>query len=740
MPTLRLSSRSAINYLAYALIGVALLLTLLPQVISHGLVYGLGRIGAGAVNVGNVDINLFSGRLALDEVAIYQSGARVLYLGHAEVEVDWHTLWQHRLQLRKLLLQNLSVTVQQSTGGDLSIAGLNLPPDSADSGEPTHKASTPAWGVGLLDLSLQNVTLDYIRPGLSRSLTVKHLTAGPLQSWVADKPTPLKAQLALSDATLDIDASVSPFAAERTTTSTLKLKAFQLNTLAPLLPADINELKGTLSSELKIDFKQSGDKLQLAQSGTLNVTKLRLSVPNNHLSVSTQKLNWQGSAGLAMKGNHSTVSADGNLGMATIAIGQTGETAPHTTLAEFKLSDIKLKTLKDIRVGEASASGLHTSLELTPSGFYPLQYHQAKSTGGETRRPATTEAASEPLHLRIDRTVIDGDNRIRFEDRTTSPAFQQQLTVNRITLGELDNSQPALTSPFTLEAKLGEHSTLTAEGSVAAFSKPLKLKVSSKLNGYEMPPLSPYLVRQLGYKINNGQLDSQLQLSIADNTMDGEVKLTARQLDMEAESPERIKEFEQRSNMPIGTALGLLRDDDNNIKLTIPLSGNLNDPQFDFSDAINTALANTLRSGAVSYLKYLLQPYSSVITLVQLAGKAGGGVQLEPISFEPASLKPDPKMEEYVGKLAALFNKRDNLQLRLCGIATQSDLVALSKGERKTIPPEGEPELEKLARSRAENIKTILVEQYGIDPARLFICHPELENDEKAAPRVRVQL
>ena len=97
-------------------------------------------------------------------------------------------------------------------------------------------------------------------------------------------------------------------------------------------------------------------------------------------------------------------------------------------------------------------------------------------------------------------------------------------------------------------------------------------------------------------------------------------------------------------------------------------------------------------------------------------------------------------MSGYIEKLAELFRQRDNLQLRLCGIATTSDLVAISKGQRKTIPPEGDDALEALARQRAEKLKDILVDRYGVSAAQLFICHPTLENDAEAKPRVRLQL
>ena len=85
------------------------------------------------------------------------------------------------------------------------------------------------------------------------------------------------------------------------------------------------------------------------------------------------------------------------------------------------------------------------------------------------------------------------------------------------------------------------------------------------------------------------------------------------------------------------------------------------------------------------------------------------------------------------------FEKK-GIRLNLCGVAATADLLAISKGKEKAIPPEGHPALEALAKQRAENIKARLIDRFGATPKQLFICHPDLDRTEGAKARVELSL
>ncbi len=774
MPRKRQRSRPVFYALIYSILGITLLLLLLPQMVSLGLRYGLSQSGAGTAEIGNVDINLFNGTVAFDELRLYRSAAQLLHLRHGEMEIEWRDLFKKRLHIRRLRLQGLSLTISQSPQGPLRIAGFPLPTNE----KPTAPQQPSDWGFGIDRVELQDNSIQLIRTGMTLNLGIEKFELGTLKSWDAEKPSTINAVLSLNETRLNIGASTSPLAQKPSADIDLKLSPLNLALAQPILPGTLGQLQGQLSADLTLRIKSDKGSFSVEPKGRLlltglnlkrgqqqlfsknltwqgkgrftlgpggvttaltshlNINQLSLQLPGNKLAFTAKSLSWQGNSAMAIRSGLN-VNAAGEVSVQDSAVARTGSEKPHTTLASLALQELKLNNTKALEIGRVQLSGLRTHLRWTASGLEPVIFHRSAS-GPTQETPDTGEAT--PFHLRIANLNLGGSNRIDFEDTTVNPPFRQSLSPQKITLGSLDTTTPSQPTPLNLQARLGEHSRLVVEGQVTPLAQPLALTLKANLKDYEMPPLTPYLVKVLGYKINSGQLDSKVTLNLNGDKLKGEAEIEARQLDMEPEDPERIAQFEQQSNMPINTALGLLRDKQNNIQLSIPFSGNLSDPKFDLSDAINTALAKTMKSAAVSYLKYLLQPYGSVITLVELAGKAGGGIRLEPIAFPAGSDEPGPDITAYIERLATLFKQRENLQLRLCGVATNADLAVISEGKLKAIPPGPNDQLEQLARSRAEAIKGILINDYGIQASKLFICNPELERKADAIPRVMLQL
>jgi hypothetical protein len=85
--------------------------------------------------------------------------------------------------------------------------------------------------------------------------------------------------------------------------------------------------------------------------------------------------------------------------------------------------------------------------------------------------------------------------------------------------------------------------------------------------------------------------------------------------------------------MSLDSALKLLRDDQNNVKLNIPISGDIRDPKFSVADAVNKVLAQTLQTSALSYLKFMLGPYGIGLSVAEMAYKSASKIRLNPIQF-----------------------------------------------------------------------------------------------------------
>jgi hypothetical protein len=531
-------------------------------------------------------------------------------------------------------------------------------------------------------------------------------------------------------------------------TDVTKFEIFQMNGALKLSGVSVNESGNKapvaslhdLSLQMQLLLQQNAaEQLAISQKGELSLTGLQLQIDNHRLT--QDELHWDGSLNLTDIAKFETLRVNGALNLAGINLSETGAKAPAVSLHGLALTGLQLEgstqlTLADVAVDSLVAEVVRRRSGVALVGMPAAAEEEEEAMVGEK---TATVAEEEPFKLRIERVRLSGENRFTFDDQTVKPPFRHTITITEGVLQHIDTSQPNQLTTVMIKGKDNYYTKFSVDGNTKPFAPQLAFDLKAKLNNFDMPPTSPYLAQLLGYRITTGQVDSDVTMQVENNVMKGEVDLRMNQLQLEPEDPARIEEFQSKSTLPLNTALSLLRDSNDNIKLKLPISGKLDDPQFDINDIINTALGKSLKMASVSYLKMLLQPYGSLITIIQMAGKAAGHIQLDPVKFAAGSAELSAETTPYIEKISKLLEKK-NINMQLCGFATVADLTALTKGKEKVIPPAGHPALEALAKQRAESIKLVLVNTHGVSPKQLFICHPELDSNENAAARVEISI
>jgi hypothetical protein len=367
--------------------------------------------------------------------------------------------------------------------------------------------------------------------------------------------------------------------------------------------------------------------------------------------------------------------------------------------------------------------------------------------------PAGQAAAPDKRpRIRIGNIRLIGINSVYYRDEAVEPDFEQRMTIDSLTLGRLDSATPDQPSTLALKAKLGTYSGLTADGTVSPFAKRPTLDLKGRLNAFELPPLSSYSGPELGYTLNSGTLDSDFKMKMEQGVMDGEAKVSVNNLELKTVNPELMANLQQQLTVPLPTALSLLKDGDNNIRLTLPIKGDINNPEFNFSGIINTAVGNSMKKATFAYLKHALQPYGTLITLLKLGADLSKGLPLDPVVFEAGGTEITGKDPDYLGKIAGMLKERQGLRLRICGKAIESDREVLFQRAYKQArsaaagikptekPPIADEALLALAKERSETVKAYLVNEQGIAPDRLFICNPEIDKAEQAKPHSDILL
>ena len=408
-----------------------------------------------------------------------------------------------------------------------------------------------------------------------------------------------------------------------------------------------------------------------------------------------------------------TVAAKARLGAATLA-GIAASAAPMATvgsaaLTEFTLSMDDGKAL-DLRFAElalreaewtgapAFRLGAGTLAGLTVAASTKLLALQAPAAptsvvaddtappAGSTDAPGAREASADadtsttPLpELRIGRFALADPARISLIDQRQSPATTLKLDVSRLSVAGLDSTEPTAKPALELAAKINDFSTLTADGWLNPFGQRPNFELTTTLENLELPTFSRYAAEHLGVNLETGRLGVRTEGQMIEGVLDVGTHLRLKNLKFSPLSPEDAARLSATAGVPVETAVGLLEDSDGLIELSIPIKGDIDNPQFELDQVINKAIGNAIAGTIATTIKVIFPPALLISVISSASGEAG--VQLAPAQFEAGTTTLKPQGRELVEALGTLLKERPKLSVTVCGRATTADLEVMLSAE-----------------------------------------------------------
>ncbi len=440
--------------------------------------------------------------------------------------------------------------------------------------------------------------------------------------------------------------------------------------------------------------------------------------------------------------------------------------------AATKVLDVDRLTIEGIR---AELPGRVTADQVTVSG---TTVELARQENGEIELLGSllrlaeqiageeTEPSDKPTTFAIARWVAN-DSRVILTDRNVNPPARFVLFPVNAELSDIDSAVPDQEVKIALKTQVGKYGGFEATGHIKPFTERLNLDVDGTVAGFELTAISGYARKHLGYDIARGRLDADIDAVIADGRLQAESKLVLSKLQVEPTDPQRLDPLNKRLELPLETALSMLRDEDDVIRLSVPVGGDLASPQFDFADAINQAVGGAMKKTISTTLKLAFPIGGAIFSVVKLAGETR--LKLEPLSYQAGIGALPPASETYLAEVEKLLKARPGIELSICGVATEQDRSVLQDQEMQKLkletqrssddakPKNNEPtekiqqlptstsselpeiaddKLLELAQSRGEAVKDHLIERLGISEDRLFLCAPKIEKGDSAEPRV----
>ncbi|MBI4969714.1 MAG: DUF748 domain-containing protein [Rhodospirillales bacterium] len=421
-------------------------------------------------------------------------------------------------------------------------------------------------------------------------------------------------------------------------------------------------------------------------------------------------------------------------------------------LGRLALADLARDPQGALSLGEARLSDLRLRLVRDAGGL----------VGADWLPRAPSEPADAPTPaLAIGRLVVEGKSALDFAD--TVPEEDVELTLSDLALeaSGLSTDPKAAPAQIRLSGRPGEFGRLDLDLTLQPFAQPRRAAIQGRVKGLDLPGLSGYVGPALGVAVKTGRLDADLKGSLTGEAIEGTAGFAAANLFLE-ELEAKNSRLAKASGLPLDMALNLLRDGEDRIALSVPFAGSLDDPQFDLGEAIGQAMGGALRKTALATLKLAIPLWG----LVDLAGEAIEEAQfgLKPLEFAPGETTLSDAQRASLDQLAALLAERPGVRLDLCGVALESEWpIVLAARQRReaearslmagavaalrkmaapesATPPPDEESLRDLAAERARVAKRHLVQAGRIDPSRLFECHPKIESEPGAGPRLDIKL
>ncbi|OPK10595.1 DUF748 domain-containing protein [Pseudomonas sp. VI4.1] len=286
-----------------------------------------------------------------------------------------------------------------------------------------------------------------------------------------------------------------------------------------------------------------------------------------------------------------------------------------------------------------------------------------------TRTAAAKPAAKDkPLGIHIGGIAIN-DGSANFADFSLTPNFATAVQQLNGQIGTIDSRQ-AKPASVDIKGKVDRYAPVTIKGSVNPFDPMASLDIATSFKRVELTTLTPYSGKFAGYRIRKGRLNLDLHYMITKGQLKAENKVVVEQLQLgeKVDSPDAV-------SLPLKLAIALLKDVDGKISIELPVTGDLNNPQFSVMPIIWQTLRNLVVKAAAA-------PFKMIGGLVS----GGGSQDLGTVSFAPGSSDLSKEAEGSLIKLSQALKERPALRLEIEGTAAQSSdgpLIAEQRLERE---------------------------------------------------------
>jgi uncharacterized protein involved in outer membrane biogenesis len=311
---------------------------------------------------------------------------------------------------------------------------------------------------------------------------------------------------------------------------------------------------------------------------------------------------------------------------------------------------------------EREADGSVPLLGLLVGGRAP-----ARVTHEAVARDPEAPAAAAPAVTIGSLAVEEGF--VRFVDRTTRPAFAEEAS--RITLtGRGVGTARGSRGQLALNGRLTGGAPFEIRGTLGDIGGPLDADLEGRLTDFPLTRVNPYSNQLIGWIARRGAFGATVRYRVTDNQMEGTNDILIGQPEyVPSRSGDAVRE---RVGVPFGLLTSLLKNAKGEIRLSVPVSGDLGSGRLDLSEAFWAAVRET----AISVMAL---PVSWVGKIFYTEDSRIDTVQIWPVYFEPGSTRFARDFDRHADRLAGFLRDAPGVTLAMKAVHTVEDIAALKR-------------------------------------------------------------
>nr|WP_320116646.1 DUF748 domain-containing protein [uncultured Desulfuromonas sp.] len=567
------------------------------------------------------------GAVTLSDLVVPFSGEdrftlKQLQLSGTAVDVN-----AQKVQLGQLSLTDGDIKATRLADGSLSPEKLLRPTQQQTSQTTTTQQDSKPWNINLASFDLGPFKLQF-RDETSEKKPVLIVKQVGVHAENLSYPKATKSPFKVSanigkKGEVRVDGSVVHTPLNVVATS--RIKAFPLDDFNDFIPDDL-KLKvkdGQLFSTMNVRLNQQRDGVKGTFSGDVAVHRFNLLD-----SFGGEMVRWDG------------------LNLSGIQ----GDVAPFALhIKEVALNDYQAN-IEVAADGQVNLTSVQASEAVTAEGEEAVDPEPEEVVVSEATAPESTEP---PADIRIDAVTLQGGT-VSFTDRHLPSTFATTMYDLGGRISGLASDEE-MQADVDLRGQLENNSPLTITGKLNPLSQDLFADLTISFKDIDLSPMTPYSGTYLGYAIDKGKLYLDLNYNIEHQQIEADNKVMIDQFTF----GDTI-DSEQATSLPVAFAISLLKDRNDEIHLDIPISGNLNDPDFSLASTIFTVLRNLLVKAATS-------PFALLSSLIP------EGEDVSSISFTLGCSNISADQTHVLDSLAEVLTKRPSLILEISPYADQNN-------------------------------------------------------------------